>query len=83
MALDLDCQQRFLDLAAHAAVGPVEEQRARELHRQRAGSLGDAMLDQIPPGRAGDASKINAPVLLEMLVLGGENGVLQDRGICS
>ena len=30
------------------------------------------------PGRAGHAREIHAPVLLEMLILGGENGVLQD-----
>ena len=53
--------------------------RAGELHRQRAGAFGDAMREKIPPRRARDAREIHAPVLLEMLVLGGENGVLQDR----
>ena len=79
VALDLDGQQRFLDLAAHAAVGAVEKQRAGQLHGQRAGALGDATRQQIPPGRARDAREVHAPVLIEVLVLGGENGVLQNR----
>ena len=79
VALDLDGQQRFLNLAAHAAVGAVQKQRAGQLHRQRAGAFGDAMREKISPGRAGHAREIHSPVLVEVLVLGGEDGVLQDR----
>ena len=79
VALDLNGQQRFLNLAAHAAVGAVQKQRAGKLHGQRAGALGDAMRQQISPGGAGHAREIHAPVLVEMLVFGGEDGVLQDR----
>ena len=79
MALDLDGQQRFLDLAAHAAIGAVEKQRAGKLHRKGAGALGDTMRQQVPPGRARHACEVHTPVLFEVLVFGGENGVLQDR----
>ena len=79
MALDLDGQQGFLDFAAHAAIGAVEKKRAGQLHGQGAGAFDDATRQKIPPRCAGHARKVHAPVLLEMLVLGGEDGVLQNR----
>ena len=83
VALDLDGQQRFLDFSAHAAIGAVQEKRSGKLHGEGAGAFGDATREQFPPGRAGHAREIHAPVLLEVLVLGGENGVLQDLRNCS
>ena len=80
VALDLDRQQRLLDFAAHAAVGAIEKERAGELHGERARAFGTAVrARQVAPGGAEYAREIHAPVLLEMLVFGGEDGVLQNR----
>ncbi len=81
--LDLQGQQRFLNFSAHPAVGAVQEKRAGKLHGDGAGAFDDATRDNILPGRAGHAREIHAPVLLEMLILGGENRILQDWRNCS
>ena len=70
VTLDLQRQQRLLNLAAKTAVGAIEEQRARKLHRQRARAFFHAPVNDVFPGGARDAREIHAPVLLEMLVFG-------------
>ena len=80
VALDLDREERLLDLAAHADVGAIREKRAGELHGERARAFGTAVrARQVAPGGAEHAREVHAPVLLEMLVFGGEDGVLQNR----
>ena len=79
-ALDLNRQQRLLNLAADAAIGAVEKQSAGQLHGQRAGAFGDATRKNVPPRRVHHAWQIDAPMLDEVLILGGGNGVFEDRG---
>ena len=79
MPLDLQSQQRFLDLAAHAAIGAVQKKRPGKLHGDGAGALHHAMRENILPGRAGHAREIHAPVLFKVLIFGGQNRIPQDR----
>ena len=60
-----------------AAVGAIQEKSAGELHRQRAGAFGGAMADHVAPGGLQHAREIHAPVLLEVLVFGGDDRVVQ------
>ena len=62
------------------AVRAVEEKASGKLHGESAGALGDAVVRDIVPGGFEHAGEINAPVLLEMLVFGGEDRVLQHCG---
>ena len=78
MPLDLKGQQRFLNFSAHPAIGAVQKKRPGKLHGDGAGAFHDAMRDNILPGRAGHAREIHAPMLFEVLILGGQNGILQD-----
>ena len=75
--LDLQRQDRLFDFPVEAAVGAVQEKTAGKLHGQSAGALGDAVVSDIVPGGFEHAREIDAPVLLEMLVFGGENRVLE------
>src|SRR5580658_7187205 len=80
MPLNLQGENRLLQLAMEAAVRAIEEKSAGQLHRQRAGTLRRAAADHIAPRRFEHARKIHAPVLLEVLVLRAEDGVVQDGG---
>ena len=75
MALDLDGQNGFLNFAAQAAVGAIEKKAAAELHGQRAGAFGHAVAGDVAIGGFEDARDVHAPVLVKMLVFGGEDGV--------
>src|SRR5712692_9423610 len=79
VALDLESQQRLLNLPAHAAVRAVQEKRTGKLHGERAGAFGHAVGQQVAIGGACYAGEIHAPVLLEVLVFGGQDGVPQYR----
>ncbi len=78
-ALDLDGQHHLLHLAAEVAVGR-EKQVARQLHGERGSALGAAVEHHVAPGRAEDAPHVDAPVLLELFVLGGDQRVAQHFG---
>src|ERR1051326_7163815 len=77
MPLDLKRQDCLLDFAAEVALRR-EEQVARELHGQRGSALRPRSRSDIAVGGAHHAPEIDAPVLLKVLVFGGENGVAQD-----
>ena len=78
-ALDLDRQHHLLHLAPEVAVGR-KKQVARQLHGQRGSALGAAVEHDVAPGRAEDAPHVHAPVLLELLVFGGDQRVAQHLG---
>ena len=80
MPLDLQGENGFLNLAVEAAVGAVEEKSAGKLHGQRAGALRGAAAGDVAPGGLEDAGEIDAPVLLEVLILGGDDGSSQNVG---
>ena len=50
------------------------------MHGQRAGAFLDAVLGDVAISGFDDAREVDAPVLEEMLIFGGEDGVLQDLG---
>ncbi len=79
-ALDLKSEKNFLHFAAEGAVAAVEKKIAGELHGDGAGSAGDAMLEDVARGGAGDARKVDAPVIFEVLVFDGGDGVVEDFG---
>ena len=81
VTFDLKCQERLLNLSAHPAIGAVQKKSPGKLHGNGARALHDAVRDKILPGRAGHAREIHAPMLLEVLILGGQNRVLQDLWI--
>ena len=80
MALDLDRQNRFLNLPPRAAIRTIQKKSARQLHCQSAGAFRQPMLRDVVPRRLQHARNIHAPVLFEVLVFGGEDGVFQDLG---
>ncbi len=65
-----------------AGVGllPGEEEIARHLLGDGRCPLALAAADQVGAGCTQDAGVVDAAVLVEAIVLGGQNGVLQDRG---
>jgi hypothetical protein len=77
-ALDLNGQERLLNLALRAAIGAIQKQTAGQLHGERAGALFDTAGAQIADGRFQHAGNIHAPMFEEMLILGGGDSVLQD-----
>src|SRR5712672_2235320 len=79
-ALDLQCQQHFLHLAAETAVAAIEEKIAGELHADGAGASGDAALGKIAKCGAGDAWEVDAPVFLEVLIFDGGHRVVENLG---
>src|SRR5712672_3005506 len=79
-ALDLQCQQHFLHLAAETAVAAIEEKIAGELHTDGARASSDAALGKIAKCGAGDAREVNAPVFLEMLIFDGGHRVVENLG---
>ena len=63
--LDLQRQQHFLHLAVKGLVAAVEKEVAGELHGDGAGARGDAVLQHVAEGCAGNAREIDAPVIFE------------------
>src|SRR5579864_2690590 len=78
MALNLERQQRLLNLAMEAAVRAIEEKASAELHSQRACAFTDSVAENVVPGGLQNARKIESPVLVEMLIFCGEDCALQD-----
>jgi hypothetical protein len=76
--LDLERQQRLIELARQRLFGS-EEKVARNLHRDRARALASAALCEIGVGGAQHAEIIDAGVLVEALILGSEDCVLELR----
>ena len=79
-ALDLQGEEHFLGFAAEAAVAAVKEEIAGELHGDGAGAFGFAVFEDVAIGGAGDAGEVHAPVILEVLVFDGGDGVVEDFG---
>ena len=77
-ALDLQAEENFLGFASEAAIAAVQEEIAGKLHGDGAGAFGFTALDEVAVGGAGDTGKIDAPVILEVLVLDGGDGVVED-----
>src|SRR5271165_4429793 len=77
--LDLDGQHHLLDLAPEAAIGR-EKQVARQLHGQRRGALGAALLQDVSQGSAKHPPNVHTPVTFKILVFGGNQGVAQHLG---
>ncbi len=76
--LDLDGEQRFLDLAFPGLlVG--QKQLACQLLRQRAGAARLAHLDQVVDEREQDALRVEADVPEEVRVFGREDRLAQDE----
>lgn len=86
VALDLQREQRLLDLAAHGLF-VRQEQVARELLRDGARALLDLLVLVVRQRRAGDAAEIHAAVAVEALVLARDDGLahhgwyLRDRHV--
>src|SRR5690242_45121 len=74
-ALDLDCQQHLLELAAPGFLRSQEE-HSRQLLGQRACSLGFSPLEQVPDTGANNTDHVNSPVVFKMPVLHGKDRVL-------
>src|SRR5262249_6358591 len=79
VTLDLQREDRLLHLAMKAAVGAVEKQSAGKLHGESAGALRGAAAGDVAPGGLKHTRKIDAPVLLKVLVFGGDDRGAQDR----
>src|SRR5262249_38198310 len=79
-ALDLQREEHLLHLAAEAAVAAVEKEIAGELHADGAGAFRSAMLEDVAIGGAGNTGEVDAPVILEVLVLDGGDGVVENLG---
>src|SRR4029077_5857723 len=78
--LDLEGKQDFLGLTAEAAFAAVEKKIASELHGDGAGALGTPPLHEVAVSSAGDAREIDAPMILEVLIFNGANGVVENLG---
>src|ERR1700676_4230924 len=78
IALDLNGEQRLLNLSAKTAIRTVEEEPAGKLHRERARSLPNAAAECVAPSRFHHARQIDSPVLKEMLIFSRCYGVFQD-----
>ena len=79
-ALDLQGEQHFLRFAAEAAVAAIQKEIAGELHGDGAGAFGFAALEDVAIGGAGDAREVDAPVIFEVLVFDGGDGVVENFG---
>ena len=77
--LDLEGEEHFVQLARGCFLRG-EEKVARHLHRDGAGALAAAAGDEVGVGRAQHSYIIDARVLIEALVLGGKDGVLERVG---
>src|SRR5687768_6663639 len=74
--LDLEGEQRFVELACKRLLRRQEEV-ARHLHGDGARALSPPARYEIGPSRAHHADIIDAGVLVEALVLGGDHRVLE------
>ena len=79
VVLDLEREQRLVELARQRLLGG-EEEIARHLHGDRARALAAAALREVGVGGARDAQIVDAGVLVEALVLGREDRLLQLLG---
>ena len=77
--LDLDGQQRLLDLPLELDVGGEEEQLA-ELLGDGARPAHDLAVPQVDGGRGDDPADVDAHVVVETLVLDGDDGQLEVLG---
>ena len=75
-ALDLECKQDLVELAVIGLLAR-EEEVACNLHGDRRCALAAPARGQVGEGSAGDAQRINPGMLVEALVLRGEDGVLE------
>ena len=78
MPLDLNRQNRFLNLSPRAAVRTIQKKSAGKLHRQSAGALRQAMVPMSCHAASQHARNVHAPVFFEVLVFGSEDRVLQN-----
>ena len=76
--LDLEGEQRLVELA-RKRLFRGEKEVARHLHRDRARPLAAAAGDQVGIGGAQHPDVVDAGVLVKALVLGGDDGVLEER----
>ena len=76
--LDLDGEDRLLDLPLPCPLVGQKE-IPRELLRDGARAGGEAELDEVAHRRQGDPGRVQAEVLLEVGIFGGDDGVAQDR----
>ena len=77
--LDLECEQRLVDLARKRLLGRQEE-IARDLHGDRTGALPAAPRGEVRHGGAHDALVVDPRMLVEPLVLGRQDRALEDLG---
>ena len=77
--LDLEGDEGLVDLARERLAGR-EEDRARELLGQGRAALRVAALLEVRDERREGAAHVHAAVAEEVLVLGGDDRVAQDRG---
>ena len=71
LVLDLDRQEDLVDLPGPRLLGRQED-RARELLRERGGALRHPARRDVAQGGAADADEVDAAVVVEPRVLGGE-----------
>jgi hypothetical protein len=77
-AFDLECEKYLVELAVEGLLAR-QEKVARHLHRDRRCSLAATTGRQIGERRARDADRVDPGVFVEAFVLGGEDGLLEDR----
>ncbi len=75
--LDLDGQQRFLNLAMKRSIGG-KKKIARQLHGERGGALYLAAGFDVAVSRSRDAPHIDPQVTIEVFVLGGNQGIAEN-----
>src|SRR5262245_19835285 len=69
-------EHRFLQFSSQGLVGR-QKVLARELLRQRAAALHGTSRAQVGQGSGGDANDIDSVVLVEALILNGDDGMYQ------
>src|SRR5215467_9307294 len=77
-ALDLQRKQRLFRFAAKTNVAAVEKQIAGQLHGDGAGASRPAATREVPQSSDEHTWEINAPMLFEVLVFDGSDGVVED-----
>ncbi len=79
-ALDLQREQCFFRFPAKADVAAVQKKIPGKLHGDGAGAPGAPAFGQMAQGRREHAREVDAPVLFEVLVLDGCDGVVENFG---
>ena len=74
---DLECQQDFIEFAGHRFLGRQEEV-TRYLHGNGGGALLLAAGNEVGRCRAGKAENIHARMFVKAVVLGSQDGLLQN-----